>query len=206
MVERAISNHIRNSRLAADKAKSGIAFLPFYALYKSDEHKQDIVDLFNTVASLGSIWTPGYRGRPVFVCVRSEADASPYRSTVPNLWDRCQDSIHSPPETIHTIAHYETSTLFIYRPFFLLPNDSDSPAPEQCPGVDGNRFTDEPVNPVFANRATYITTFAINAYSHLQNTRRLASYINLLNFALRWGADFAAAQAWDYLLFERCRL
>lgn len=205
MVERAISNHIHNSRLASERAQSGIALPPFYALYKSDEHKKDIVDLFSTVASLGSIVTLSHRGRPTFVCVRSEADASPYRSTIPNLWDRCQDTLPSTPETVVPIAHYETNTLFLCRPFFLLPNDFDGPAPEQCPSVDGNKFADEPAHPVFANRATYITTFAINVYSHLPRTRRLGSYINLLNFALGWDADIAITEPWTCLLFERRR-
>lgn len=205
MVERAISNHIHNSLLASERAQLGILFPPFYALFKSDENKEYIVELFDRMARLAPTGFPWHRGRPTFVCIRSEADASPYRSTVPNLWDQCTESSPSTPETIHPIASYETNILFICRPFFRLPYDSDGPAPEQCPSVEGNKFTDEPVHAVFANRATYITTFAVNAYSHLPNARRVGSYIDLLNFALGWSANVALTQPWTYLLFERCR-
>lgn len=205
MVKRALSNHIHNSRLASEMAQSGIAFPPFYALYKSDEHKEDIVDLFSKMARLGSIESPLYRGRPTFVCICSEADALPYWSTVPDLWDQCQEALPSPPAIAPPVAHYETNTLFICRPFFFLPNDVDGAAPEQCPSVHENQFTDELVHAMFINRATYITAFAINAYSHLCNTGEVRSYINIFNFALRWGADFAVTQPWAYLVFERCR-
>ena len=204
MVEQAISNHIHNTLLAYEKAQLGIAFPPFYALFKSEEHKEYIVELFDRIARLGSIVFSGYRGRPTFVCIHSEADASRYRSTVPNLWEQCMDEYPS-PEILHPIASHETNTLFICQQFFLLPNDIDGPAPEQCPSVHDNKFTDEPVHAVFANRATYISTFAINAYSDLHHTERLWSYIDLLNFALGWSAEDALTQPWPYLLFERCR-
>ena len=205
IVERAISNHIHNSLLAYEKAQLGTAFPPFYALYKSDEHKEYIVTLFDRMARLGPIGFPWYRGRPTFVCIRTEDDASPYRSTIPTLWEQCMERTPSPPQTINPIASYETKTLFLCRPFLRLSDDKVGPAPEQCPGVHENMFTDEPVHAAFANRATYITTFAVNAYSDLPNTRRFMSYIELLNSALGWSANLALTQPWTYLLFERCR-
>ena len=204
-VERAISNHIHNNLLAVEKAHLGIAFPAFYALYKSDEHKEYIEELFTRMARLGPIGIPWYKPRPTFVCIRSEADTSPYRSTLPTLWDQCMENAPSPPRTIDPIASYETNTLFICRPFFSLSDDTVGPAPEQCPGVHENMFTDELVHAVFATRATYITTFAVNAYSHLPNTQGDLSYIELLNFALDWDANLALTQPWTYLLFERCR-
>ena len=205
IVERAISNHVQNTLLAFEKARLGTAFPPFYALYKSEEHKGYIVALFDRMARLGPIGFPWYRRRPTFVCIRSEDDALPYQSTIPTLWEQCIEDRPSPPQTIDPIASYETKTLFLCRPFFRLSDDRVGPTPEQCPGVHENMFTDEPVHAAFANRATYITTFAVNAYSDLPNAGRAMSYIELLNSALGWDANIAPLQSWTYLFFERCR-
>ena len=201
-VERAISNHIHNCLLARDKAKSGVIFPPFNALFKSDEYKQHIADLFNEMASLGPIL---FKGRPTFICIRSEEDALLYQSAVPDLWEQCTQSSPLPYQPIGPIAVYETNTLFLCRPFFNLADDTTGPAPRQCADVRENMFTYEPMRAVFANRATYITTFAINAYSNLPLTQRALSYIGLLNAALRWDINFAATEPWTYILFERCR-
>ena len=200
--QRAVSSHIHNSLLARDTAQSGITFPPFKALFKSNEHRQYITDIFSEMASLGPV---PFKGRPTFICIRSEEDALRYQSAVPDLWERCQQSSPLSYQPIDPIASYETNTLFLCRPFFILTDDTPDPAPEQCPIVVENKFTNAPMLAVFANRATYITTFAINAYSNLPHTQRAPSYIELLNAALAWGINTAATQPWSYLLFERCR-
>lgn len=201
-VEQAISDHVHNSLLARARAQSGIAFPPFKALFKSDDYKQYIMDVFSEMASLGSTLP---RGRPTFICIHTEEDALEFQSIVPDLWERC---IQTPPlryQPIDPIAFYETNTLFLCRPFFILADDPEGPAPQQCPSVQANVFTtDDPMRVKFANRATYITTFAINAYSQLPVTQSATSYIALLNAALGWGSHAAAGEPWSYILFERC--
>ena len=202
-VEQAISDHVHNSLLAGARAQSGITFPFFKALFKSDDYKQDIMDVFSEMASLGSK-LPGRRA--TFICIHTEEDAFEFQSIVPDLWERCiqRSPLHYQP--IEPIAFYETNTLFLCRPFFILADDPEGPAPQQCPSVQENEFTtDDPMRVKFANRATYITTFAINAYSQLRVTQSAISYIALLNAALGWGIHTAARQPWSYILFERCR-
>ena len=199
-VEWAISDHIHNSLLARERAQSGITIPSFKALFKSNVYKQHIMDLFGEMASLGPIL---FKGRPTFICIRSEEDALLYQSAVPDLWELCNQLRRYQP--IEPIASYETNTLFLCRPFFILANDNSDPAPQQCPSVQENVFTNEPGHGIFANRATYITTFAINAYSRLPVTQRATSYIGLLNAALAWSVYTAATEPWCYILFERCR-
>lgn len=201
-VEMAISDHIHNSLGAREMAESGITFPPFKALFKSDEYKQYIMDLFKEMASLGPIL---FKGRPKIICIRSEEDASLYQSVLPDLWELCTEGSPLYYEPIDPIASYETNALFLCRPFFVLPADTPGAAPGHCPAVHDNKFTYKPMGTVFANRATYITTFAINAYSHLPATQRARSYIGLLNAALAWRARTAVTQPWSYILFERCR-
>ena len=201
-VEMAISDHIHNSFLAREMAQSGITFPPFKALFKSSEYKQYIMDLFGEMASLGPIL---FQGRPTFICIRSEEDALIYQSVVPDLWELCTQGSPLPYQPIDPIASYKINALFLCRPFFVLSTDTPGAAPGQCPAVHDNVFTYKPMGTLFANRATYITTFAINAYSHLPVTHRARSYIGLLNAALAWGVHTAAAQPWSYILFERCR-
>ena len=202
-VEQAISDHVHNSLLAGARAQSGLAFPFFTALFKSDDYKQYIMDVFSEMASLGSTLP---RGRATFICIHTEEDALEFQSIVPDLWERCMQRSPLPYQPIDPIAIYETSTLFLCRPFFILADDTEGPAPQQCPSVEENKFTtDDPVRVRFANRATYITTFAINAYSQLPITQSATSYIALLNAALGWSIRTAAGQPWSYILFERCR-
>ena len=201
-IKMAISDHIHNSLLARDSAQSGITFPPFKALFKSNEYKQYIMDLFGEMASLGPKWN---KGRPTFICISSEEDASLFQSIVPNLWELCERGSPIFYQPIDPIASYETNTLFLCRPFFVLRADTPGAAPLQCPAVHDNKFTYRPMGTVFANQATYITTFAINAYSRLPVAQSTRSYITLLNEALAWGVRTAATSPWSYILFERCR-
>ena len=171
----AVIAHVLQTRVYELTPMFSTTFLPFKAVFKSDEHQQYIRELL-----MKSNTFPTINGRvPHIVCIRTEADAQQYDRS---LWHDC---MRDP-----SFIDFPRSTLFLCPSWEQTQVDSKDCDPGICPDVRGNMFASNAQTRLFPiTRSFAITSFTLALYgrNHLINDWPTIWSIGLLNRVLTNG-------------------
>ena len=192
----AIERHRDNVAMARPHAQTGIESPLFKSIFKSNKYRQTIVEVFE-YTDVFFTWSPRLQSeRPIFICIRIEAEAEAYRSQQPVLWQTCTDS------STRLAFIYKPRTLFLCPEFFNLPDDSEEPEHDSCPAVQENRFPEIALGEQFFkfSKTSLITRFALNYFDpriHIVPRSRT----DVLNEVVGYSAQKAIRAIGSYALF-----
>ena len=202
-VENAILAHLSNVQRASLEASVGTTSPQYKAIFKSDERRSWIVDLFQKTYFHSFSPQPW---RPEFICIRTQAEAQHYETIlrVSNLWRKC--TIGRPISG----SLYEQKTLLLCPHFFELPDESDGPRRATCPAVRDNMFADNTQRIRFkTSKSSPITAFALKIYSGnslVHHPPPGEEYVQALNEIIGWDASDAVDYTGSFKLFIHCGL
>lgn len=198
LIRQAISDNVRNTYLAGESSRLGTTSPAFKAIFKSDANKYFVTSLFT---KLSTIPDAGSRGRPRFICIRSQEEAQQYGTWSLQLWQQCTAGAGT-----HGLPF--GSTYFLCPRFFTLSDDVQVARPQLCPAVQANLFADNPQRSSFIpTKAVVFTGFLIHFYASI--TTRIVpgqSYISWLNSIVGWDARRAGGERISYLVFTDCKM
>ena len=192
----AIERHRDNVAMARPHAETGIESPLFKSIFKSNKYRERIVAVFEYTGVFFT-WRPRPQSeRPIFICIRTEAEADAYRSQQPALWGYCSLDLF-----LFTWSTWET--LFLCPEFFNLPDDSEEPQHGSCPAVQENRFADNAQGEQFKNsKASAITEFALHYFDRRIDYGPLTrTYVESLNKVIGQSAGGAFRTIGSYGLF-----
>ena len=188
IIDTAFRWHRANVREALGYLGQGVNFPPFKAIFKSPQYSATIFRVLDR--GLGT------SKAPLFICIRSEAEAQTYESRAPDLWQQCNSGRFTWP----------TETALYFCPGFLQRGQNPGgPQPRACPSVMANRFRTVQDMPIlFANRGYEITKYLLlihNNFDPYQSPNDPNVYMNL---PLAWGAEEASRRVLSYLMYIQC--
>lgn len=185
IIDHALHWHRANVRVAQAHTFQGMDFPPFKAIFKSGQYSSTIRSMLDR--------SLGMPKKPVFICIRSEAEAQDYEAEAPSLWQECSTGRYT----------WATETALFICPGFLRRGQSPGgPQLKACPGVEANLFYTIPNKPtLFGNRGYEITDYLLileNNFAPYQVSGDPSVYMNL---PLGWNAEEASQRVLSYLLF-----
>ena len=185
IVNNALSFHRASVRVAQAQTYRGMDFPPFKAIFKSEQYSSTIRTILDR-----SLEMPN---KPVFICIRSEAEAQDYEAEAPSLWQECNSGRRS----------WGTATaLFLCPEFLKRGQNPGSPQFKACPGVAANRFHTFPNKPIlFGDRSSELTDYLLvleNTFVPYAVSEDPNVYMNL---PLGWNAEQASQRMLSYLMF-----
>ena len=193
----AIERHRDNVAMARTHAEIGIESPFFKSIFKSNKYRRRIVETFDYTTFFFTSSPLLQLERPTFICIRTEAEADPYRSASPVLWQTCTD-----PNSLLQITD-DLLTLFVCPEFFNLPDDSEEPQRDSCPAVQENRFADNAQGEQFkTSKTSAITRFALRYFDRrIYDGPLTRIYIQNLNTVIGFSAGTAVRRTGSYNLF-----
>ena len=172
-------------RKALARTYESMAFPPFKAIFKIEQYSPTIRDILDKSLQMAKT--------PVFICIRSEAEAQDYEADAPSLWQEC----NSGKPTWGT-----DKALYLCPKFLQRGQNPGSPQPKACPGVADNRFHTIFNKPIlFGDRGYELADYLLileNSFAPYQVSQDPNVYMNL---PLGWNAEQASQRVLSYLMF-----
>ena len=185
IVSSALRYHRANVRIAHAHTYRAMASPPFKAIFKTEQYSATIRTILDKSLQMSKT--------PVFICIRSEAEAQDYEAEAPSLWQECKTGRST----------WGTDTALFLCPGFLKRGQNPgNPQSKACPGVAANRFHTVPNKPIlFGDRSYELTDYLLileNVFAPYEVSEDPNVYMNL---PLAWNAEQASQRVLSYLMF-----
>ena len=188
VITKALHWHRANVRQALAQVERGVNFPTFRAIFKSNYYSARISGVLERTLEMPK--------PPVFICIRSEAEAQDYETRVPGLWQQCNSGRSTWGTEI---------ALFLCPEFLRRGQTPGAPMSKACPTVMANEFRTVPMKPtLFGNRAYEITKYLLdleNTFDPYQASQDPNVYMNT---PLGWNAEDASQRALSYVMYIQC--